>query len=296
MVRLLPRLFTTAAVIATTVAPSLPPAAAADTDLSDRLTDQILQIYRRDFTRQLDSEFEQHKKALGETETSERANRLRVLLKQRADTYETLEEFDRAEADYNARIEVRPLDPSVYSDRGYFYMRQSRYSDAARDFITGSRLQPYDAIFSYGAGRAFARMGAYDDSLEQYAEAIRLAPNDGLPRLSRAEALLELGRYVEARADYDRALTLGLPRAPDRYFAFFGRGYDLTRLGDYEGAVRDLNAALRLRPGMINALVWRGYARERLGQRAGALDDYEAALRLSPNDGWIRASIKRMRS
>jgi tetratricopeptide (TPR) repeat protein len=291
-VRLFLRLFTAAALIAL----SLPLAAAADSDLSDRLTDQILQLYRGDFTRQLDREFEQRKKALGENESIERANRLRELLKKRADTYETLEEFDRAEADHTARVEVRPLDPIVYSDRGYFYMRQSRYSDAARDFIAGSRLLPNDAMFSYGAGRALARMGAYDGSIEQYTEAIRLAANDSLPRLSRAEALVELGRYTEARADYDRALALGLQRESDRFFAYFGRGYDLIRLGDYDGAVRDMNAALQVRPGMINAMVWRGYARERLGQRARALDDYEAALRLSPNDGWLRASIQRMRS
>jgi tetratricopeptide (TPR) repeat protein len=292
MVRLFLRLCTAAALIA----PSLPLAAAADADLSDRLTDQILQLYQRDFARELDREFEQRKKALGETETVERANRLRALLKKRADTYETLEQFDRAESDHNARVEVRPLDPIVYCDRGYFYMRQSRYSDAARDFLTGSRLQPNDAVFNYGAGRALARMGAYDGSIEQYAEAIRLAPNDGLPRLSRAEALVELGRFDAAHADYDRALALGLRRESDRFFAYFGRGYDLVRLGDYDGAVRDMNAALQLRPGMVNALVWRGYARELLGQRASALDDYEAALRLSPDNGWIRASIQRMRS
>jgi hypothetical protein len=47
---------------------------------------------------------------------------------------------------------------------------------------------------------------------------------------------------------------------------------------------------------MISAVVWRGYAQERLGQRQQALADYESALRASPNDGWIRSSIRRMRS
>jgi Flp pilus assembly protein TadD len=118
-------------------------------------------------------------------------------------------------------------------------MRQSRFTDAVRDFITGSRLAPSEAPFSYGAGRAFSRMGQYAEAVVQYGEAIRLAPNDSDAILSRAEALIRLGQYAQARNDYDRALTLGLTRA---------------------------------------------------------LEDYEAALRISPNDGWISASIRRIRS
>lgn len=275
---------------------ALPAPAAAQGILSDRLTDQILQLYRRDFTNRLESEFDRQKESLGAVETVERAARLRQLLKDRAATYETLEEFGRAEADYDALIEVRPVNPLVYSDRGYFYMRQSRFPEAARDFVTGSRLAPAEPAFSYGAGRALARMGAYADALGQYNEAIRLMPSDGLLRLSRAEALIQLERYPQARADYDAALALGLPPTADRFFAYFGRGYANIFIGDYTGAIRDMDAALAARPAMVNALVWRGYARERLGQRDRALNDYEAASRISPKDGWIRASISRMRS
>jgi tetratricopeptide (TPR) repeat protein len=114
--------------------------------------------------------------------------------------------------------------------------------------------------------------------------------------LSRAEALIQLGQYSQARSDYDLALRLGLTRSADRFFAFFGRGYASIFLGDFSSTVRDMNLALALRPDMLNAVVWRGYAQERLGQREHALDDYEAALRISPNDGWISASIRRMRS
>jgi Flp pilus assembly protein TadD len=274
------------------------PSAPADADgiLSDRLTDQILQMYRSDFTHRLDSDFEREKESLGKAETVERATRLRTLLKRRASTYETLEEFDRAEADYNALVAVRPVNPMVYSDRGYFYMRQSRFPEAMRDFVAGSRLAPTEAVFSYGVGRAMSRMGSYVDAVEHYGEAIRLTPKDSLLRLSRADALIQLGRYAEARADYDSALALGLVLESDRFSAYFGRGYANIFVGDYNGAVRDMNAALAGRPGMVNAVVWRGYAWEKLGQRARALDDYETASRLSPNDDWIRSSINRMRS
>jgi Flp pilus assembly protein TadD len=286
--------FLSAAEIVMAGAPSAP--ARADGILSDRLTDQILQMFRSDITRRLDTEFEREKEALGQSETNERATRLRTLLKQRASTFESLEAFDRAEADFNALVAVRPLNPMVYSDRGYFYIRQSRFPDAVRDFVTGSRLAPTEPVFNYGAGRAMSRMGSYVDAVVQFGEAIRLSPKDSVLRLSRAQALIQLGRYAEAQADYDSALALGLAAESDRFSAYFGRGYANIFIGDYNGVVRDMNAALAVRPGMVNAVVWRGYAWERLGERGRALDDYETASRLNPNDDWIRSSISRMRS
>jgi tetratricopeptide (TPR) repeat protein len=264
--------------------------------LSDRLTDQIVQMHRLDLNRRLQSDFEEKKQSLGGEESAERAGGLRELLLSRAATYELLDEFEQAEADYDALLAIKPLNPKIYSDRAYFYMRQGRHSEAVRDFMTGSRLAPTEAAFNYGAGRALTRMRAYADAIEQYTEAIRLAPNDSVPVLSRGEDLIQLGKYAEARADFDRALALGLRRNDDRFFVYFSRGYSNIFVGNFAGAVQDMDAALAVRPGMINAVVWRGYAREKMGQRRRALDDYEAALRLSPKDNWLRSSISRVRS
>jgi tetratricopeptide (TPR) repeat protein len=267
----------------------------AENVLSDILTDQILQVQRRDMNRRLESDFEQSKKALGDAETGERAVKLRALLKKQAETYELLEDFSRAEAAYTAALDVKPADPAVYYNRGYFYMRLSRYAESVRDFMTGSRLAPTQAAFSYGAGRALTRMGDFNGALKQYNEAIRLAPDDSVPLLSRAEVLAQLKRFAEARADYDLAIRLGLRREEDRFFVYFGRGYANIFLGNFDGAIQDLDTALASRGDMVNAVVWRGYAHERIGQRDLALNDYEAARRLDPKDTWIRDSIRRMR-
>jgi tetratricopeptide (TPR) repeat protein len=270
--------------------------ASSEQSLSDRLTDQILEMNKVDLVRKLDNELERRSRELGSELTVERANKLRDLLRKRAATFESLEDFDRAEADYNALVEVKPLNPLVYTDRGYYLMRQGRFDEAARDFLAGSRLAPTQSAFSYAAGRALSRKGDYVTAISHYDEAIRLAPRDSVPLLSRAEAYVQVSRYAEARRDYDRAIALGIRRDGDRFFVYFGRGYASVLLGDYEAAVRDLNAALAARPGMVNAVVWRGYAREKLGQRDLALVDYEEALRSNPNDDWIRTSIRRVRS
>ena len=257
---------------------------------------QTLELNTIDLTKPTQGKVGPRMKEPEEEETVERAAKLRTVLLSRASVHEQLEDFGRAQADFDALVAVRPQNPLAYSDRGYFYMRQRRYRDAMHDFLAGSRLAPTEAMFNYGAARAFLRMGAYEKAVAQYGEAIRLAPNDSIPVLSRAEAYLQLGRYAEAVADYDRAIALGVPSSIDRFSAYFGRGYASIRTSDFATAIRDMTAALAVRPGIVGAVVWRGYARERLGERNGALDDYEAALRLSPNDDWIRSSVRRMRS
>lgn len=253
---------------------------------SERLTDQVSETNKIDSVR----------KPLAQEASVERAAALRKLLKTRARAYEAVDDFQRAEVSYDDIVDVKPVDPMVYIDRGYFYMRQNRFNAAVRDFMTGSRLSPTQSAFSYGAGRALARMGDYLAAIGQYGEAIRLAPGDSAPVLSRAEAYIQLGMYVQARADFDRAIALGLGRDTDRFFIYFGRGYANIRLGEDEAAVRDLDRALSMHPYMVNALVWRGYARERMGQRQQALSDYEQALQVNPSDSWIRSSIRRVRT
>lgn len=244
--------------------------------------------------RKSEGELDRLKSGLRQDPSARQADELRKLLKTKAWTYEVTDDIDLAEAQYNDFVKVQPIDPMVYVDRGYFYMRQNRFDAALRDFMTGSRLAPAQSAFSYGAGRALARMGNYSAAIGQYSEAIRLATGDSAPVLSRAEAYAQIGMYAQARADYDRVIALGLHSETDRFLAYFGRGYANIRLGDNDAAVGDLDTALSMRPSMANALVWRGYARERLGQRRQALSDYELALQTNPSDNWIRSGIRRV--
>jgi tetratricopeptide (TPR) repeat protein len=140
-----------------------------------------------------------------------------------------------------------------------------------------------------------ANMKNFSAAIEMYNEAINLDPKDGRRYLSRAEALVWLGRINEARPDYDRALATSLTRE-DKFFALLGRGYALLDIGEYADAVRDLDAAIEMEPHHANALTWRGFAYERLGSTDAALRDYEQAVQRAPNNTWLRASVRRMRS
>jgi Flp pilus assembly protein TadD len=51
-------------------------------------------------------------------------------------------------------------------------------------------------------------------------------------------------------------------------------------LGDFGGAIEDLDEAIRLRPGFGWAVVQRGIAREENGDIEGAIEDFGEAIRL----------------
>jgi tetratricopeptide (TPR) repeat protein len=92
--------------------------------------------------------------------------------------------------------------------------------------------------------------------------------------------------WPEAQKKFTAAITQPgiLPEA------FFGRGVARYNLGDWDGAVKDLEEATRRLPGYALAFIWLGKSRERQGNPAAAARDYEQAATLSPDlsEAWFR--------
>ena len=205
-------------------------------------------------------------------------------------------EFDRAEADLTAAIKMEPADPSDFVDRGYFYLRRGRYTEAMQDFLTGAQQDPKSARYRYGAGRVHANMRNYPEAIDLYNQAIRLNPKDGVSYLSRAEANLNLKKLAEAKSDYDRAIQLGLKRVSDKYFGYFGRGYVHLVQENFAAAVADFDSALEVEPQSLNVWVCRGIANERRGRLDLAIDDFERAYTIDSNNGVVTFNLRRLRS
>jgi len=97
--------------------------------------------------------------------------------------------------------------------------------------------------------------------------------------IEQGVANAELGQYEAAIADYDAALRLD----PDHAVALVNRSLAWIALGRYEEAIADYDAVLRLDPEQVGAWANRGAAKAKLGRHNEALADYDAALRLDPN-------------
>jgi len=267
----------------------------AQSALSEQLGRNISQAQKSELQRQFGRALVDRGRTLDLDPATSVEDARRVLVR-RASLFETVSEHAKAEADLTAALALEPVDPALYAERGYFYMRRNRFADALADFLTGAKLDPANARFRFAAGRAQAARGNYSTAIPFYDEAIRLNPRDAASFLARAEARVRVDMLAQARTDYDRAIAIGLARNNDRYFAYLGRGYvDLVR-GDYSGAIGDFDRALELDPAAVSALLWRGYAREMGGRTDLALDDYERAAAADPRDRSARANLQRLRS
>jgi tetratricopeptide (TPR) repeat protein len=80
----------------------------------------------------------------------------------------------------------------------------------------------------------------------------------------------------------------GLDENPERIFA---RAYQLHQSGDIEGAIREYQAYLKLRPERVDARSNLGAALARLGRYADAIEQYKRALALDGRNQGIRFNL-----
>jgi tetratricopeptide (TPR) repeat protein len=85
--------------------------------------------------------------------------------------------------------------------------------------------------------------------------------------------------YDDAIADYDAAIRLN----PNDSRAYGNRGLTYGDKGDYDRAIADFSEAIRLDPNNADAYNGRGIAHGHQGDYDRAISDYDEALRLQPN-------------
>jgi len=104
---------------------------------------------------------------------------------------------------------------------------------------------------------------------------------DGYEALhNRGLAHADMGNYDSAIVDYTAALRI----KPDDSNALFNRGLAYYYKGDYDRAITDYTAALRIEPDYYEALHDRGLAYSDKHDYDRAIADYIAALRIKPDD------------
>ncbi|MBI4350116.1 MAG: protein kinase [Elusimicrobia bacterium] len=100
------------------------------------------------------------------------------------------------------------------------------------------------------------------------------------------------GQYHEALTEYGKAVALN----PESAAAWRGRGLSYFHLREYSGALKDLNTAIGLNPGLYSELApylvkaygKRGATRFLRGDYAGAISDFNEALKIEPDLPGVR--------
>ena len=111
-----------------------------------------------------------------------------------------------------------------------------------------------------------------------------LSPSTTVAAQSRPEQLNREGNALARTGDHRGAIQrFSAAIAVDAEYAdpWYNRGKSRINLGDYQGAIADITAAIRLEPS-ADAYNNRGIARKKSGDARAALADYDQALRMDP--------------
>ena len=140
-------------------------------------------------------------------------------------------QFDRAEADFLAAIEIRPDDASLLNYLGYSWIDRNKNLDRALALIEQAvALSPDDGYILDSLAWAYFRLGRYDEAVAPMERAILSMSDDPLVNDHLGDIYWKVGRHREAEIQWQRALSLEPTGTddvdPDRLRAKLDRGLD----------------------------------------------------------------------
>jgi tetratricopeptide (TPR) repeat protein len=216
--------------------------------------------------------------------------------------------YDRAIADFDHALSLKPDYAAAFVDRGNAYLSKGDNDRAILDYDHAIILMPalYPAIFN--RGNAYYAKRDYSHAIRDYRQALALNPNppnylfalDRNQRISwrkqdSAEALNKrcwiralTGEELEtALSECEESLNL-LPNSPA---TLDSRALVHLRMGHFERAISDADAALEWSSKNASSLFVRGLAKRRLGDALGADRDLEDARAIDPKVDDLYVSI-----
>jgi arylsulfatase A-like enzyme/Tfp pilus assembly protein PilF len=121
-------------------------------------------------------------------------------------------------------------------------------------------------------------------------DVLKRDPSNAFATLVLARAQLDLGRYREAANAFRRYAEL----VPDSADAHHWMAICLSRLGEADRALAEVNAALRIDPRYVEALDLRGGLLAARGRVDDALADLRAAVDMAPDNVAFRVGLARV--
>ncbi len=118
-------------------------------------------------------------------------------------------DWDRAEGDFVAALDIEPDHPLVLNYLGYTWVDRGERLEQALDMIQRAvNRRPDDGFIIDSLGWAFYRLGRYEEAVAQLERAVEYEPGDPVINDHLGDAFWKVGRRVEARFQWRRAVSL----------------------------------------------------------------------------------------
>jgi tetratricopeptide (TPR) repeat protein len=161
-----------------------------------------------------------------------------------------------------------------HTNRGMAYLFKGDLDRALTDFNKAVELDPTYAMALIDRGTAYDNKGDHAHAIADFDAAIKLDPKSPDALTGRCAARAEAGNDLQqALADCEQSLAI---RGKDAG-ALNSRAFTYLRLGKFDEAITDYNAALKSNPKLASALYGRGLAKQKKGDTAGGQIDMATA-------------------
>jgi tetratricopeptide (TPR) repeat protein/predicted aspartyl protease len=199
---------------------------------------------------------------------------------------EARDDLDGAVAEYSKAITMAPSEPRYLDQRADVYFRQRKPALGRADLDRAIALDPTDSEALLERAALYVHQRDKPAALADLDVVDRTADAASMDRLRLGDLLTDAGQPQRAVGVFDQWIKAH-PDDVRRPVALNDRCWAHALAGqDLDAALRDCNAALRLRPGTANFLDSRGTVQLRRGEWAKALADFDAALAGQPKLAW----------
>lgn len=181
--------------------------------------------------------------------------------------------------------------PLAYVNRGQYLRREKQTDRAFADFNMAIQLKPTYHLSYLNRGNIYFDRGENDAALSDYTKVITLlSPIDTTKRVdvaipsalsNRGAIYSRKGMQAEALADFRLALKFN----PKDKNTWNNRGLTYFNMGDYTRAIPDFTEFLKLDSASAGVINLRGFSYLQLRKFPEALADFNAAIAKDPKDG-----------
>lgn len=186
----------------------------------------------------------------------------------------------RALTTLNELIDIRPDAAIAYDLKGLVLQRQGNLHEAMDAFKTATKLQPDFAIAWYNLGQVEHQLQNFDAAKAHLDQAILLQTDLTKAYFERAQVYKAMGKPEAALSDYNTVIQ---QEGANYLEAYVNRGLTRKALGDFNGALADLERAIREFPENAELYKNRGNVYLLFGLHRNAIDDFTKAIQLNPS-------------
>ena len=222
--------------------------------------------------------------------------RLAAIYRNRAQAYGWSGQYDLAVKDYDAALDIDPKDAEALYGRGWVFENMQKHDLAVADADSLLAIGEKANRFAINQlrCRALAALTRFNEAIDACSQQLRPYASH-IFLVDRGEVYLATSQYDRAVEDFDAALKVDA----GAIFAKLGRGKALFAKKDYAMALEEFAQANQMMESSSGepwptALSKQGLANEALGRRSAAIADFQNALKQWPNLDESKEGLKRL--